>query len=253
MRRIYVYIISVLFTLISMIRPLPAQDTIDFPLKLRIGLEVTGPVEYCTNKNILKTEGLISADLDEKHSIILNAGYLKYQYSQYNYDYLNKGYFIRTGVDFNLLSPVKSKGRYWAGIGFHYGLSRFTSEIPSFSQDNYWGTTSGSIPTKTSWGHFVEATPGIKTEIFKNVSIGWSISLRMLLYTGTGKDLRPIYFPGYGSGGKKTSSEISYWLIWNIPFKKIRVITRVPAPEETEEPGDSGTTNTSQPSTGIRQ
>jgi hypothetical protein len=251
MRRIYAYIISVLFTLISMTNPLVAQDTIDFPLKLKIGFEVSGPVEYYTNKNILKTEGFISADLDEKRTVILSAGFVNYKYSQYNYDYLNKGYFLRTGVDFNLLNPEKSQGRYWAGIGFHYGLSRFTSETPSFSQDNYWGTTAGSIPNRSSWGHFLEATPGIKTEIFKNVSIGWSISLRMLLYSGTGKDLRPIYFPGYGSGGKKTSTEISYWLTWNIPFKKIRIITRKPAPEETDEEGDNGSAS-SQPAR-IRQ
>jgi hypothetical protein len=253
MQRIYVYIISVLFTLIGMISPVLAQDTIEFPLKLKIGFEIAGPVEYYTNNNILKTEGFISADLDEKRTVVLSAGFVNYKYSQYNYDYLNKGYFLRAGVDFNLLKPEKSHGRYWAGIGFHYGISRFTSEIPTFSQDNYWGTTTGSIPTKTSWGHFLEATPGIKTEIFKNVSIGWSISLRMLLYSGTEKDLRPIYFPGFGSGGKKTSTEISYWLTWNIPFKKIRVITKKPAPEETDESGDNGTSNTSQPPTGIRQ
>lgn len=252
MKKIYVYIISLCFTLISTIRPLVAQDTIDFPLKLKIGFEMAGPVEYYTNKNILKTEGFFSADLDEKRTIILSAGFVNYKYSQYNYDYLNKGYFLRTGVDFNLLNPEKSRGRYWAGIGLHYGLSRFTSETTTFSQDNYWGTTTASIPNKSSWGHFLEATPGIKTEIFKNVSIGWSVSLRLLLYTGTAKDLRPIYFPGYGSGGKKASTEISYWLTWNIPFRKIRIITRKPAPEETDDSGENKP-ETNQSATGIRQ
>jgi hypothetical protein len=252
MKKIYAYIISVLFTSISMIRPMVAQDTIDFPLKLKIGFEIAGPVEYYMDKNILKTEGSFSADLDEKRSVYFSAGFVNYNYSQYNYDYRNKGYFLRTGLDFNLLKPEKSQGRYWAGIGFHYGLSRFTSETPSFSQDNYWGKTTASIPNKSSWGHFLEATPGIRAEIFKNISIGWSISLRMLLYSGTGKDLRPIYFPGYGIGGKKTSTEVSYWLTWNIPFKKIRVITRKPAPEETDDSGDNEST-TSQPVNRIRQ
>ena len=64
----------------------------------------------------------------------------------------------------------------------------------------------------------------------------------MLLYTGTGKDLRPIYFPGYGLGGKKTSTSISYYLIWNIPLKKIRVIQQKEAAEETDET-DNNTRN----------
>ena len=173
-----------------------AQDTILIPLKIKVGLEVSGPAIYFSEKNILNAEGYISVDLNEKLSVVLGAGYLNYKYSQYNYSYFNKGIFIRAGVDFNLLKPDKSQGKYWAGIGLRYGLSLFNSEVPSFKQKNYWGTTSSSIAPKTNWGHFIEVSPGVRAEVFRNFSIGWTLSLRMLLYTGTGKDLRPIYFPG---------------------------------------------------------
>jgi hypothetical protein len=133
-------------------------------------------------------------------------------------------------------------GKYWAGIGLRYGLSRFNSEIPSFQKNNYWGTTTSSVAQKTDWGHFVEVSPGVRAEVFRSFSIGWTISLRMLLYTGTGKDLRPLYFPGYGTGGKKFSSGISYFFVWNIPFKKINYIIKKEVPEENEETEDIGTT-----------
>ncbi len=51
-----------------------------------------------------------------------------------------------------------------------------------------------------NWGHFLEASPGVRAEVLNHFSIGWSVSLRMLLYTSTGKNLRPVYFPGYGDG-----------------------------------------------------
>jgi hypothetical protein len=224
-----------------------AQDTIPIPLKIKIGLEVSGPAIYYTNKNILNEEGYISLDLDEKRSVILAAGFLNYKYSQYNYTYLNKGSFIRVGMDFNLLKADKSQGKYWAGIGLRYGLSRFNSQVPAFEKTDYWGTTSSSIASKVNWGHFVEFTPGVRTEIFNHLSIGWSISLRMLLYTGTGKNLRPVYFPGFGDGTKTITTGMNYFIVWNIPYKKIKVILKKEVKEEPEDNTDTnnnGTNNT---------
>jgi hypothetical protein len=236
MRRTYAYFISLLIIFISSLDSTLAQDTIPIPLKIKVGLEVSGPVIYLIEKNNLNVEGYISADINEKVSVVLGGGYLDYQYSQYNYEYFNKGAFIRTGVDLNLLKPEKSMGKYWVGIGLRYGLSVFNSEIPSFHHENYWGTSYSSIAQKTSWGHFVEVSPGVRAEVFKNISIGWTISMRMLLYTGTGKELRPIYFPGFGNGTKTISTGINYFIVWNIPFKKINVIVKKEVSEDTGEP-----------------
>jgi len=229
-----------------------AQDTIPIPLKIKVGMEVSGPVIHYTDKNILNTEAYISVDLNEKRSVFFAAGYLNYKYSQYNYSYLNKGSFIRAGIDFNLLKPDKSLGKYWGGIGLRYGLSRFTWETPTLEKTNYWGTTTTSLAQKTNWGHFVEIAPGMRAEISNHVSIGWSISVRMLLYSGTGKDLKPVYFPGYGDGSKTITAGFGYFIVWNIPYKKINVILKKEVKEDTEDnddtetPGTSGTTNTSQ-------
>jgi hypothetical protein len=208
-------------------------------------LEVYGPAVYMSDKNMLNTEAYISVDINEKASLFVGAGYSNYKYTQYNYEYLNKGEFIRAGVDFNMLKPDKSIGKYWAGVGLRYGASLFSSEIPSFKKENYFGITTSSIPKKTYLAHFLEVSPGVKAEVFRNFSMGWTISLRMLLYSGTGKDLRAIYLPGFGNGSKKVSTGINYFIVWNIPYKKINVILRPEVQEES--PAEGG-----QQSTGIR-
>jgi hypothetical protein len=248
MRRISAFSISLLILLISFLAKINAQDTIPIPLKIKVGVEVSGPAAYISDKNILNTEAYISTDINEKFAAVLAAGFLKYKYSQYNYDYQNKGAFVRAGVDINLLKPEKSLGKYWVGIGLRYGLSMFNSEVPSYKHDNYWGPASSSIAPHTYWGHFIEASPGVRTEIFKNVSIGWTLSLRMLLYTGTGKDLKPIYFPGFGNATKTISTGLNYFIVWNIPYKKINVITKKEVqeePEDTENTENTGNTNNS--------
>ena len=255
MGRTFAYSISLLFPLSCILIQVQGQDTIPIPLKIKVGLEVSGPVIYYTDKNILNAEGYFSVDLDEIKSVIFAAGYLNYKYSQSNYSYLNKGSFIRVGIDFNLLKPDKSFGKYWVGIGLRYGLSRFTSEVPFYKKEDYWGTATSSIAQKANWGHFVEVSPGVRAEIFRNFSMGWSVSLRALVYTGTGKDLKPVYFPGFGDGTKKVTAGLSYFIVWNIPYKKINAIIKKEVPEEPEEKRDANpnATNNNTSTSGSQQ
>ena len=242
MRRISAYFISLLIFLHT--GNLIAQDTVLFPLKIRAGIDIAGPGIYLSDKNNLSMEGYFSFDKSEKMAYVLEAGYLNYKYSQYNYDYTSKGVFARLGVDFNLLKPGTSPGKYWAGIGLRYGMSLFNSETLSFQHENYWGTVTSSIPSKKAMGHFIEVAPGVKTEIFRNLSMGWTIRLKLLISGGGGSDLRPIYFPGYGNGGKRTAAGISYFITWNIPYKTKTVITKPEVVEEETVETEQKTQNT---------
>lgn len=248
------YFFSLLFLIICNSVLVKAQDTIPITLKIKVGLEVSGPAIYYSDKNILNTEAYLSVDLNEKRSAFLALGYMNYKYSQYNYSYLNKGSFMKIGMDFNLLKADKSQGKYFLGIGLRYGLSRFNSETPFYDQTNYWGTTSSSLRKKAYWGHFFEIAPGVRAEVFKNFSVGWSISIRKLLYTNTGKDLKPVYFPGYGDGSKSITAGMNYFLVWNIPYKRINAVMKKEAPpEETDDTKNTESTGTKQQGTGIRQ
>jgi Domain of unknown function (DUF6048) len=245
MRRTYAYFTSLLILFYSGI--LDAQDTVMFPLKVRVGIDVLGPGFYFSDKSNFSLEGHISLDRNEKMAYVIEGGYLNYKYSQYNYDYQAKGIFLRAGVDFNLLKPEVSSGRYWAGLGLRYAMSTYNSETTSFQYENYWGRVTSSVPKRTSMGHFLEVSPGVRTELFRNFSLGWLIRLKFLISAGGGKDLPPIYFPGYGTGSKTVNAGITYYLIWSIPFKTKRVITKPPAPEEPEET-EEGNLNQVQPS-----
>jgi hypothetical protein len=245
MRKISGYIISLLLILCGgqVYSQKSPSDTIIVPLKVMAGFEISSPVMYFIDNNNLSLEGYVSCDLNEKMAIYLGGGYSDYKYSQYNYDYLSKGVFVKSGVDFNILKPETAMGKYRFDIGIHYGLSVFSSETPTFSYENYWGTFTSSLPSNKYWGHYLEISPGFRAEIFKNFSIGWSVSLRKLIYTGAGKDLRPLYLPGYGSGGKPVSAGVGYFLVWNFSYKKIKVVKKpepVEEPEETEETNASG-------------
>jgi hypothetical protein len=232
MRRIYAYFISLLVLLTANLSRGVAQDTLSFPLNTKIGLDISGPVIYLTDNNIFNVEGYISVDINEKISVALGTGYLDYSYSQYNYEYLSKGIYFRPGIDFNLLKPAKSTGRYWVGLGIRYGISSFSSDIPLLKQENYWGTFTSYVGNKRYLGHFFEISPGVRAELFRNFSMGWNVSLRLLVHCNSGEDLKPVMIPGFGDGSRKINPGIHYFVVWNIPYRKIHVITK---PTQTVE------------------
>jgi hypothetical protein len=235
MPKISAYFISIIIFAVTF--SVHAQDTVKFPLKIKAGFDIAGPVNYFIDKNTLSIEGFASFDLSEKFAPVIEAGYSKFKYSQYNYDYSSNGAFIRLGIDINSIKPDLAMGKYFAGLGLRYGLSVFSSEVPSFKHDNYWGSSTGLVPSSLYWGHFLEFSPGIRTELFKNVNIGWAIKFRLRIYTTTGKDKRPVYFPGFGNGTGSFSTGINYYMIWTIPYKVKTVIIKkeVPEPEETKD------------------
>jgi len=235
MKRISRYFINLLPVLLFCCTTVKAQDTVYIPLKIKAGVELSGPVMYYFDKNILTTEGNLSIDLSEKNTAMIGGGYVNYSYSQFNYDYMANGVFLKAGMDFNLMGAKKAQGKYFTGIGIHYGLSRFTSEVQSIRTENYWGAFETSVPSRSGLAHFLEASPSARAEIFRNISIGWNINIRVLLSSGTGSDLRMLYLPGFGDAGKKVSTSLSYFISWNIPYRTKRVIILPPLPEEEEE------------------
>ena len=241
MGRICVYIISAVLVLSGFNIRLFAQDTVQFPLKIRMGFEAAGSAKYFYEKDRVNLEGYVSADLNEKYSFVFTAGRSDYSYARYRgtsflmYDYRTTGFYLRTGFDVNLIKPEKSQGKYAVGLGLRYGLSHFTYDLPAITHENYWGKYQASVPSTNEWAHFIEITPYVRAEIIKNLSLGWTISLRKMIDPGTGQHLKPVYLPGYGNGSKSFSPGLSYFIIWSIPFKTKRIIIQPEEEEEEEE------------------
>lgn len=240
MSRIYVYIISITLLLNSFWQQAGAQDTIMFPMKVRLGFELLGSSKYFYEKERTNLEFTVSADLNERVSAVLSLGKTDHSYKRYRdtsfllYNYTTNGTYYKAGLDFNLLKADKSQGKYFVGMGIRYGMSHFTYEIPEITTENYWGRTVTKVPRTDEWAQYIEFTPGVRAEFIKNISMGWTVSLRKMIDPGTGRHQKPVYLPGYGNGSKSFSPGVNYYIIWSIPFRTRRVIIQ-PEPEEEEE------------------
>ena len=183
--------------------------------------------------------------LDLNQAISLNAGlrYTTFSTVEYNYNFSSHGTSIVIGADYNFMKPKTAQGRYHAGIGLRYGLSFYSQEASDIKYTNKWGEGVSSMPLSHHTGHYLEITPGVRVELFNGVTIGWNVYMRLLISAGAGKDLNPIWMPGFGDASSLMTTGAEYDVSFSIPYKKIKVIIK-PKREEEDEEGEEGTEGT---------
>jgi hypothetical protein len=207
-------------------------------LKFRVGFDVAGASKYFYDKEKANLEAYFSVDLNEKRSAIFIAGRGDYSYSLYRdetfrmYRFNSSGFYLKSGIDINMFNPKKASGKYSLGVGLRYGITNYSYSVPEINFDNYWGNYQTSIPKNRAWAHYLEATPAIRAEIFKNINLGWSVSLRKMIWSGKG--MKPIYLPGYGNPSKSFGFGLNYFIILNFPYKDKRVIIQPKVEEDPE-------------------
>lgn len=217
-----------------------AQDTVTVPLHLRAGFDISGPLLKFVNKDLVSYGLLASVDITE--AVTLNTGvrYSSFHTERQIYDFTSRGVSIVTGAEYNFLKANVSKGKHYAGIGLRYGLSLYAEEAPVIRYTNGWGEGVSSIPLSRHAGHYLEITPGFRTELFPGVTIGWNLYMRLLISAGAGKDLKPVWMPGYGAATKGMATAAEYYVSLSIPYKRRRVII-MPKTEEPEYDEEDGT------------
>ncbi len=117
-------------------------------------------------------------------------------------NFTTKGSYLRVGFDYN-------SHENWLNlenmvyVGLRYGFSTFSQELNSYKiyNPNPYFPTGGSIPSGTEYNgltaHWAEAVVGIKTEVFKNTFVGFSVRLNKLFVDKQPGDFENLYIPGY--------------------------------------------------------
>lgn len=92
MKKTYGYFISFLLLLLQAV--VSGQDSLPVPRNIKVAADIFGPLYSIYDSKNKTIEGFISLDIDTGRSVVLEGGYLNYEYSQNNYDYLSQGIFI---------------------------------------------------------------------------------------------------------------------------------------------------------------
>ncbi|MDZ7635765.1 MAG: DUF6048 family protein [Bacteroidales bacterium] len=217
-----------------------SQDTVTVPMNIRAGFDLSGPIMQLIGSELTSYGMNASVDINSAFAVTAGIRYSTFETSDYSYDFMSRGTSVVAGTDYNFIKANVSGGRHYAGIGVRYGLSFYSEEAPVIRYNNEWGAGESSVPLSQHTGHFLEITPGVRTQIFQGVTLGWNIYMRMLISAGAGKDLKPVWMPGYGPGTRGITTGAEYYISISIPYKKIKVVIRPKQEQPEEEEGEEG-------------
>lgn len=187
--------------------------------EISLGFDVSGLVRKIFQPSFTEGEISLSASFIKRLYFTTEAGLLKITDKKKDFfNYYSNGNFIRFGFDYNFYKKKNNSENNLIFIGLRYGLSSFIHKANQIIiTDNLWGDYSPQdLPdtkVKTQW---VELIGGIRVEIFKNFSLGWSVRARKQIYSKGINYIKPFMIPGYGKGTATTALGFNYALYYTI-------------------------------------
>lgn len=191
-------------------------DTLFHP-SARVGIDLSGFA-----RNLLEPETIsyeFSADLEWRQNwfAAIETGFLAIDITKDTHNYAAGGYFLRTGIDYNVL---RNNAQERAGIVYgllRYGFGYTNHEAPEITISNpYWGDINTAIPKEDIWSHWFELGGGIKTRLAGNIYMGWTLRARFLIYKSSPLSMEPYYLAGFGKYNDKPSVMVHYYIYYKL-------------------------------------
>ena len=139
----------------------------------------------------------------------------------YSFNYDLDGRYMKLGLNRNMLKNDEKSKNDMVFVGIRYSFSSFKHRASNISIiDEHWDE---EIITDTGERnlncHFVDIAAGVKTELFKNIYLGWTIRGMVRISMKKDKIMTPYIIPGFGKGSKKATIGFNYSIYYRIPYK----------------------------------
>lgn len=193
------------------------RDTIFVP-SLRIGIDMSGFARQIVEPETLPLE--FSADFEWRENMFaaVEGGWLNVDVDRETHRYRAKGFFVRTGADFNLLKGSVQNPNDVIIISLRYGYGKIQHEAPHIViQDSYWGDFITKADKESYAAHWLEAGLGMKAEIWNNLFLGWSLRGRLRVISTSDPTMEPYFISGFGKSNN-TALTFHYSILYRIPL-----------------------------------
>lgn len=197
---------------------------------LYVSADLYGLGSKLLGSDFLSSEIGVGVNLKNQFMPTIELGYGKTnKWNENGIHYKSNAPYFRIGVDYNIRFK-KLDYEDWLYFGVRYGYSSFKYTIgnapiidPKYGGkidnpnliDPIWGGLSipyyeNNINGSMSW---YELVAGIRTKIYKNFFMGWTLRLRYKMSAKEASNASPWYVPGYGKYAS-TANGITYTLIY---------------------------------------
>ncbi len=195
------------------------NDTLFVP-SVRVGLDMSGFARQFVEPETVTGEVSVDVELQENYFAVLEAGMMAVDVKKETHRYQAGGYFFRLGADFNILGRTPENPNDLVLLSLRYGYGTMDHEAPFIViPDPFWGNHQTALPSEKYRAHWIEAGMGLKTELFHNIFIGWSLRGRLLVASTKDPAMEPYFIGGYGKSNGNTTLMLHYHVLYRIPLR----------------------------------
>ena len=181
---------------------------------MSLHLDVASPIMGAINGKVYNAEVQIDVNLYRRLYPILEVGYTDAQKTFYNgTSFSTTAPFFRLGINYGLLKPFRDNGtmrsvKNYPFIGVRYGMSFMNYNIENVTVTaDYWGKDQSLNYKKPFvYSGWIEIVGGVRIDIYKGLTMGWSVRLNTALHTSAADKSYVWYVPGYGKAASTAFS-----------------------------------------------
>lgn len=197
----------------------PSPDTLKVKPFIRIGLDLSPALRYALENEVRELEIALDTEVKRNWFATAEMGIMQVEANKPDFQYQAQGYFGRIGLDFNLLRRPDERQNDLVLLGFRYAYIFLDHQSDRYiAPSPYWGEHLGSVQSHSFQAHWIELTAGVKTEVFRNFFLGWSLRSRIKLSETSDPAMQPYYIGGYGKGNRKAPVMVHYSVLYRIGF-----------------------------------
>lgn len=197
------------------------EEKVPFYQGLNIGVDLLGIGSKLFGGNTFSTEVSLEANIKNRYMPVIEVGYAQVEttHEDTSIYYKTAAPYFRVGANYNIMF----KKPYLPGflfVGARIGHTSFSYDVATLGvTDPVWGHTTipiayQNVKSNATWGEFVV---GLRTEIVKNLCLGFSARFKFPFSIKKTTNSEPWYVPGYGTTGSSTIG-LTYNISYNLPF-----------------------------------
>lgn len=197
---------------------------------LSVHYDLTSPLMGMAYGKVLNFEAQVDVNLYRRLYPIFEVGFASAnETTSMGAEYTTHSPFFRVGLNFGLLKPFREDGsersvRCYPFVGVRYAFSPMNYKIDNVVvSDPYWGTENiVSYGSQLVYSGWLEVVAGVRVDLYKGLTMGWSVRLKTLLHTSAPDKSYLWYVPGFGTTGE-TAFGFNYMIgytFYSESFKK---------------------------------
>jgi hypothetical protein len=202
------------------------QDTLKFKdiYGLRLGIDLSNPIRTLIDSDRKSIEIVADYRINKKFYAAAEIGFLDNLREEDTFAFTTVGQYVKLGTNYNTYNNWLNMDNE-IYLGARYGFSIFSQEIENFTIEPTLLlpsiTENGNIKYSDLNAHWLEFVAGLKAEIYNNVFLGFSLSLKKMIATKEPGNFKNLFVPGFDRVFLNDSGfSFNYTISYRLPLKK---------------------------------